>query len=180
MAQETHAATGAPDGAHKAPFPPFQASSFAGQLLWFAIAFGLLYYVMAKVALPKVGAILDNRRQRIGRDLDEAQALRTRSEEAGAAYEQSLADAHDRSKGIAREMRDRLAAESDGRRKTLEAELAAKLAAAEATIKTRTGEAMSNVRAVAGEAAAAIVERLIGRTPDGATLDASLDRTLRS
>lgn len=176
----THATKEHAAGGHQAGFPPFQPGSFPGQLLWFAIAFGLLYYVMSKIALPKVGAVLENRRQHIARDLDEAQALRTQSEEAEASYQASLAAARDRSKGIATEMRGRLTAESDAKRKTLEAELAAKLADAEATIRSRTEDAMSNVRAVAAEAAAAIVERLTGRAPDPAALDAALDHTVRS
>lgn len=173
----THATTAAPDAAHKAGFPPFQANSYPGQLLWFAIAFGLLYYVMSKIALPKVGAILQDRQERIAADLDEAQGLRTQSEEADAAYQAALATARDRSKAIAQETRDRLTAESDTRRKALEAELAERLAAAEATIKERTREAMTNVRAIAADAATAIVERLTGRAPEPGTVEAALDRS---
>lgn len=164
---------------HQPGFPPFQANTFAGQLLWFAIAFGLLYYVMSKVALPKIGAVLEDRRARIARDLEEAQALRQRSEEAEAAYERSLTEARDRAKGIAQEMRDRLAQESDAKRRALETELAERLAASEATIRSRTADAMSNVRGIATDAAAAIVERLTGRAPDRAAVEAALDRTLR-
>lgn len=165
---------------HQPGFPPFAADTFAGQLLWFAIAFGLLYYLMSKIALPRIGAVLDDRRDRIGRDLDEAQALRTQSQEAEAAFQLSLAEARERSKGIAQETRDRLAAETDTSRKALEADLAGKIAAAEATIRSRTEDAMSNVRAIAGEAASAIVERLTGRAPDQAAVEAALDRSVRS
>lgn len=177
-ADATHATTGAPDAAHKAAFPPFESHSFGPQLIWFAIAFGLLYYLMSKVALPKVGAILQDRQQRIANDLGEAQALRTQSEEAEAAFQRSLAEARDRSKGIAQETRDKLSAETDETRKALEADLAGKVAAAEATIRSRTEDAMSNVRSIASGAATAIVERLIGRTPPQASVDAALDRTL--
>ncbi|MDB5590799.1 F0F1 ATP synthase subunit B' [Enterovirga sp.] len=164
---------------HQPGFPPFQANTFGGQLLWFAIAFGLLYYFMSKVALPKIGAVLEDRRSRIARDLEEAQAMRQRSEEAEAAYQLSLTEARDRSKGIAQEMRDKLTAESDVRRRALEAELAEKIAASEATIRSRTTAAMSNVRGIAADAATAIVERVTGRAPDRAVVDAALDRTLR-
>jgi F-type H+-transporting ATPase subunit b len=176
----THATTGAQGAAPGGAFPPFQANTFAGQLIWFAIAFGLLYYVMSKIALPKVGAVLHNRQQRIAQDLGEAHALRTQSQQAEAAYEKSLADARLSAKTIAQETRDRLAAETDARRKAVEAELASKLAAAETTIRARTEDAMSNVRSIAADAATAIVERLVGRTPDKATLEAALDRAVRS
>ena len=48
-----------------ANFPPFDASTFASQLLWFAITFGVLYYLMAKVALPRLAGIIEGRRDRI-------------------------------------------------------------------------------------------------------------------
>jgi F-type H+-transporting ATPase subunit b len=171
----TPATTGA-DAAHKAGFPPFQAETFTGQLIWFAIAFGLLYWLMSKIALPKVGAVLHDRAQRIATDLDEADAMRTKAQEAEQAYETSLAQARDKAKGIAQEMRDRLGGESDARRKELEAELATKLAEAEATISARTQEAMASVRGIAAEAAGAIVERLTGRPPESAAIEAHLDR----
>ena len=62
----------------------------------------------------------------------------------------------------------------------LEADLATKLAAAEATIRSRTETAMGSVREVAADAAADIIERLTGRTPDRSRLEAALDRSAAS
>jgi F-type H+-transporting ATPase subunit b len=179
QAQTTHATTGAAaPGAHPAAFPPFASETFASQLLWFAIAFGLLYVVMARVALPRVAAIMESRSNRIAGDLAEAERLRTEAEAASAAYEKSLGEARARSKAIAQEMREALTAESDAKRKTLEAELAERLAAAEQTISTKTAEAMASVRGIAADTAMTIVERLTGQAPDRASVEAALDRTL--
>src|SRR5689334_17547377 len=94
--QPQHAMTGheAPGGhgAGGGAFPPFQSNTFASQLLWLAITFGLLYYLMAKVALPRIAAILHDRSVRLSSDLEEAQKMRTEAEAAGAAYEKSLAE----------------------------------------------------------------------------------------
>lgn len=180
MADVTQATTGAAGAPPKVVFPPFQTDTFAPQLIWFAITFGLLYYTMSRLLLPRVGAVLHSRTERIARDLDEARALRTQSQEAETAYEASLKQARDKAKGIAQEARAAMEAEAAGRRKTLDAELAERLASAEATIRSSTAQAMSNTRAIAAEAATAIVERLTGRTPDGAVLEAALDRAVRS
>ena len=159
-------------------FPPFDASTFASQLLWFVIAFALLYYLMAKVALPRIATILHDRSVRLAGDLDEAQRLRTEAETAGAAYERSLGEARARAKAIAQEARDALAAENDAKRKALEAQLAERLAASESAISARTTEAMASVRGIAADAAMAIVERLTGQAPERAAVEAALDRTL--
>lgn len=182
MAQpaQTYTETVAPGHpeAHHTSFPPFASETFASQLLWFAVAFGLLYYLMSKVALPRVGAILDNRSNRIAADLADAERLRAESEAAGEAYEKSLAEARARAKAIAQETREALTAESDARRKALEAELNDKIAHSEETISARTAEAMASVRGIAADTATAIVERLTGQPPDRASVEAALDRTL--
>ena len=176
MATPTNTSTGAPEA--KGAFPPFASESYASQLIWFAIAFGLLYYVMSRIALPRVAAVMETRSQRISSDLAEAERLRAESEAAGAAYEKSLNDARTKAKAIAQEMREGLTAEAETRRKTLEAEWHDRLAASEATIRTRTTEAMQNVRGIAADTAIVIVERLIGQAPDRRAVEAALDRTL--
>ena len=154
-----------PAGEHKGGFPPFQSQTFASQLVWLAIAFVLLYVLMAKVALPRVGAIIESRQKRIADDIADAGRLKQQSDEAVTAYEKALADARARAQAIANETRDRQAAAAETRRKALEGELNSKLAEAEKTIATTKQAAMSNVRAIAEDATRAIVERLIGLAP---------------
>ncbi|MCJ2096141.1 F0F1 ATP synthase subunit B' [Methylobacterium sp. J-072] len=163
--------------AHSGAFPPFETSGFLSQLIWLALAFGLLYYLMDKVALPRIQAILHARAERLRADLDQAQAMKTEADAAGIAYETALRDAQGKARDIAQTTRNELAAEAETKRKALEAELNAKLSSAEATIRTRTEAAMGNVRSIAGEAASAIVERLTGQAPDPATLNRALDAT---
>ena len=165
-----------PAGEHKGAFPPFQSQTFASQLVWLAIAFVLLYVLMAKVALPRVGAIIESRQKRIADDIADAGRLKQQSDEAVTAYEKALADARARAQVIANETRDRQAAAADARRKTLEAELNSKLVEAEKTIATTKQAAMSNVRAIAEDATRAIVELLIGSAPsEKAVADAVAD-----
>jgi F-type H+-transporting ATPase subunit b len=172
------AGTQAPGG--PPPFPPFVREHFASQLFWLAICFVLLYALMAKVALPRVGEILQARRDRIAADFAEAQRHKEESEAAMAAYEKALADARNRAQQIANETRDKLLAEAETARKQLEHDLNAKLAAAEETIAATKLAAMANVRGVAVEATGAIVERLIGIAPHEDTVAAAVDRALKA
>ncbi|WP_332686127.1 F0F1 ATP synthase subunit B [Bosea sp. (in: a-proteobacteria)] len=158
-------APGGADAAHGGGFPPFQGETFASQLLWLAITFGFLYWLTAKVIAPRLSGILEDRANKIGNDLDDAAAMKAKAEEAGQAYEKSLAEARAKSQAIAQETREKVSADSALRRKKVEADLAAKLAEAEAQIVTMKTGAMSNVGAIAAEAAAAIVDRLTGIAP---------------
>jgi F-type H+-transporting ATPase subunit b len=165
-----------PAGEHKGAFPPFQSQTFASQLVWLVIAFVLLYALMAKWALPRVGRIIESRQKRIADDLADAERLKVQSDEAVAAYEKALADARARAQAIANETREQQQAAADATRKTLEGELNVKLAEAEKSIAATKQAAMANVRAIAEDAASAIIKRLIGSAPsDKAVAEAVAD-----
>jgi F-type H+-transporting ATPase subunit b len=156
-------------------FPPFQAEHFPSQLLWLTVSFVLLYVLMSKIALPRIGAIIAERSRLIGDDLAAAERLKEQSNAAHAAYEKSLADARSRAHSIASSTREKQAAEAAAAQKRLEAQLHERLAAAEQSITTTRTSAMSNVRGIAADTASAIVERLIGKAPADHDIAAALD-----
>ncbi len=161
-AGEVHATTEAEGGHHKIVFPPFDASTFASQILWFAITFGALYLLMSRVALPQIGSIIDKRKARIEGDLKEAERLRGETDTAVAAYEQALADARKNAHGIAEETRNAIKADLDGKRKVVEDDLSKKVADAEARISANKNEALGRVSEIAAETATALVTQLTG------------------
>ncbi|MDB5522211.1 MAG: H+transporting two-sector ATPase subunit [Tardiphaga sp.] len=169
----------AADGGHKAEFPPFNKDTFASQLVSFAIAFALLYLIVSRFALPRVGGILATRQAAIDTDLNEAARLRDESDKALKAYETELADARAKAQAIANDVRDKLNAEQEQLRKSLDERLAAQLVEAEKTIAVTRQSAMGNVRAIAAEAATAIVERLTGSNPNAGAVNAALDASLK-
>ncbi len=84
-----------------------------------------------------------------------------------------------RAQAIGAETREKLNAASEAERKTLEDQLSVKLADAEKTIAATREAAMSNVRGIAADAAAAIVQRLTGVVPDGKSVDSAVDASLK-
>jgi len=167
-------------GGAKPQFPPFQKDTFASQLIWLAVFFIGLYLLMSRVALPRVGGIITARASQIEGDLAEANRLKQETEGAIAAYEKTLADARTNAQAIGAKTRDGLMAEADKRRKTLEDQLHRQLEEAEKTIAATKTAAMGNVRGIATDAAAAIVERLIGQAPpEKALADAVADALKR-
>jgi F-type H+-transporting ATPase subunit b len=178
QAQETHATTEAHGDAHEdIGFPPFKTETYAGQLLWLTLTFALLYVLMSRLVLPRLGGIIEDRRVRISGDLDQAAAMKARADEAGAAYEKSLSEARARAQALAQETRTKLSAESDAKRKSIEGELAGRLIQAEQTIMAKKTEAMGNVRGIALDTASAIVERLTGKAPAPQAVEAALDQS---
>lgn len=168
----THATTEAHGGEHGGAFPPFDSSTFASQLLWLAITFAALYLLMSKLVLPRIGEILEVRRDRIEGDLAEAERLRVKTDQALAAYEAALASAKAKAHGIADETRAKLKTDIDGRRTQVETDLAKKVSAAEARIQATKTEALGNVDEIAAETAAVLVSQLTGKVTAKAAKDA--------
>src|SRR5262244_567975 len=115
--------TEADGGEHNGGFPPFDASTFASQLVSLLIAFVALYIIVSRIALPRVGGVIDARHGAIQGDLSAAQKLKDESEAALKAYEGELASARSKAQAIATENREKLNAVADAERKTLEERL---------------------------------------------------------
>jgi F-type H+-transporting ATPase subunit b len=167
---ETHAGTEAGHGS--GVFPPFDSSSYPSQLLWLAITFGLFYVFLSKVVLPRIGGILEVRRDRIAHDLDTAARLKEEADAAVAAYEQELADARSKSNKIAQDARDAAKAEADAERREVETALNGRLAEAEARIGSVRAAAMKDVGQIAEDTATSIVQSLIGKADKSAIASA--------
>src|SRR3984893_18578406 len=177
--EKTSAHTEADGGEHAGGFPPFESSTFASQLVSLVIAFVALYLIVSRIALPRVGSVIDARQDAIEGDLAAAQKLKDESDAALKAYESELVAARSRAQAISSETREKLNAASEAERKTLEERLSVKLAGAEKTIAATRETAMSNVRGIASEAAAAIVQRLAGLVPDGKSVESAVDASLK-
>ncbi len=165
------------EGGSQSNFPPFNSSTFPSQLLWFAITFGFLYWFMSKRALPQIGKVIEDRKARIARDLDEATEMQQKADAAAAAHEKLLAEARANAQALAQGARDQAAAETEAKRKGLDNEISARIAEAEKQIAGTRAQAMTNVAEIARDAAGAIVERLGGRAADPAAVTAAIEQT---
>src|ERR1700756_1093019 len=104
-------------------FPPFEAEHFPSQLVWLAISFVLLYVLMSRIALPRIGGIMAARSKIIGDDLAAAEQVKEGRNAAQAGYEKALADARGRAQAIAGATRQQQARETEDLHKRLEAQL---------------------------------------------------------
>src|SRR5262245_7460951 len=143
-------------------FPPLDAATFAPQLFWLALTLGLLYLLIKRLALPRVSEALEERRRHVEGDLKTAEKLRAETQLAISRYERAVAEARAEASAMAKDLRAKLAAEADAARARHDALIAQKLAEAEERIARSKARTMASVREIAGDAAAAVVTRLIG------------------
>ena len=151
--------------------PQLNPLDWAPQIIWLILTFGILYLLMVKVVLPRIGGVIDERAAHIAKDLAEADKLRRETEEAIAAYEQALAEAKQKAHAIVDAGRTKLKEEMAAERTKLDQELGKKSAEAEARIDAAKVSAMKEVSAVAADVAADIVRQLIGSVPSKAEIE---------
>lgn len=142
--------------------PQLNIADFPPQLVWLAITFILLYVLMSRVVLPRIGDVLEERQSRIARDIEEADRLRRESEDAIKAYDAALAEARAKAQGLAGEAKQKAQAEAAARNAELEKQIASQSEGADRRIREMAARAQGEVAGIATEAAQAIASRLIG------------------
>lgn len=145
--------------------PQLEFGDWAPQLVWLAITFTFLYVMMSRVALPRIGGVLEARADHIASDIDGAGKLVRQTDEAIAAYEQEIAEARGNAHAFAAETRSTLNAELAAEREKVEKALAEQTSKAEEGVRGAKDDALKRVNDIAAETAEAIVESLIGVKP---------------
>lgn len=174
-APQTHASTEAPAHAAGAGgLPQFDPTWWAGQMVWLLIIFAVVYVMMAKVFVPRVGGTIADREGRISGDIAQARRLKDEAEKQAAEAAAETAQARARAQKLAAEAKARVTAEANARQGAEEARLAESLAVAEAGIRASRDKAMSHVGAIAAETARAIVTKLTGQAATTKEVDAAL------
>lgn len=159
--------------------PQLVLPDFAPQLVWLAITFIVLYVVMAKIGLPRVGGIIAARKSRIDGDLDKAAKMKSEAEAVIAAYDKALAEARMQAQITLRETTEQLNALSAERQRKVAEELARETGAAERRIDAAKREAMSGLRDVAVEVTRAAAAKLTGGELDASRAGAAVDQAMR-
>jgi F-type H+-transporting ATPase subunit b len=159
--------------------PQLNFATFPSQLFWLAVVFAILYLLMARVGLPKIGKILADRRARIEADLGRAQQMKAEAEAVMGAYQRTLADARAQAQATLKETMDRFNAEAAQRQREAVDKLAKEIAAAEHRIGAAKAEALGNLRTMAVDLARAATQRLTGLTVDDSRASTAVDQVLR-
>ncbi len=172
---EVYTSTGAHSG-EQPEFPPFNTDTYSSQLVWLTLTFTLLYVLMSRLVLPSIGEVIDERRERIRRDLDTAERLKLDTDKALADYETALSDARSNAGAIARETRDKLDAKVSKRQAAVDAEIHDRIADAEKRIQATRTKALASVDEIATDVAGAVVKQLIDTDVSPADIRSALSK----
>ncbi|WP_033068124.1 ATP synthase subunit B' [Thalassospira australica] len=151
--------------------PQFDIATFSEQIFWLFVIFTILYFLMSKIALPKVGEVLERRQKNIEDNLGKARALKDETDAAIAKYEAALAEARDAAQADIREASEKAAAEQAKKTEAMVKKLSKKTSDAEKAIADAKTDAMTGVAEAASEIAREATDKLIGVKVQAKTAD---------
>lgn len=158
----------APDAAHSAAagaehsdvFPPLDASLYPSQLIWFAITFAALYFIVSRYIVPSVSAVLTKRAATITSDLESAAQKSAAAEEARVQMEKASAKARADARAMIEAARADVTAKLTAEQEAAETRLTARISAAEAKVDAAREAALKDVPAIAETLARDIADKL--------------------
>jgi F-type H+-transporting ATPase subunit b len=149
-------------GASQPGLPQLDIATWPSQLFWLVVLFGAGYLVMAKIVTPRIGAVLEERRQTVDGDLKKARAASADATKIRADYESDLEKAHIEAAEFAKQAAMEANKKAEAADVKIAQKLAEKVVAAEAKLAEARTSAMANLNDVAAEAAIAAVASLAG------------------
>ena len=152
------------EAASEAGLPQLDPSYFPGQLFWLVIFFTLLYLLLSRVFLPRLGGVIETRAKKIKGDIDSAVQANAQAQTALGAYDSAIASARANARGRMDEARAEAADMRTKQSAEAEAVLSERLNAAEQRLATQRAQGFAAAREAADDVARDIVAKLTGKT----------------
>ena len=146
-----------------AGMPQLDFSTFPNQIFWLLVTLVVIYFILSRVALPRIASVLAERQGTITNDIAAAEELKARAQEAEAAYDKALVDARAEAAKIVDNAKAEIQAELNVEMQKADAEIAAQTAESEKAIAEIQAGAADAVKAVAKDTAKEIVAALGGK-----------------
>ena len=159
--------------------PQLDAATYAPQIVWLVITFAVLYFLMARAALPRIAAILAARDAKITGDLNAAQAMKVQAEGAQANYDRVTAETRANAQRVTAAAREAATALQAKEIAALDARLAEQARKADAGVAAARAKAMDGLRDLAAELAQVTAEKLVGSKVDRQAAVKAVDAELK-
>lgn len=154
--------------------PQFDMSVWAGQIFWLFLTFGIMYLLLSRFILPKIGQGLTDRGDRIADDLDEASRMQQQATQAQADYERALADAKAKAHNIAETTRKSVDEELSAEADATEEVFSRKQADADARIRKIKTAALGKIDDVAADTVGDIIAKIAGMKSTAASVKSAI------
>ena len=174
----TESLAGGAEQADKTGLPQLDFGTFPNQIFWLAVTLVIIYLVLTRVALPRIGAVLAERSGTITNDLAAAEEFKQKAVQAEKAYNDALATARGEAAKIVAAAKADIQKDLDLAIAKADADIAAKAVESEAKINEIKAGALDAITEVAQDTALELVMALGGQA-DAASITAAVAARLK-
>ena len=167
IANAMHEGVGA-EHASSGGLPQFDPTWYASQAFWLVITFSILYAIFARRTLPNLSSIIENRKNHIQSDLEQAENLTSQAETVQGAYEKSLSGARERSVDMLNDIHTSMQNKKNEQTEHFRVRSENEVRGTEERLEAAKNKAMAEISDIVADVAAQAVEKIIGVPADTA------------
>jgi F-type H+-transporting ATPase subunit b len=149
------------------------------ELIWGAVAFALVLFVLNKFAFPKLREAVEAREKQIQGDLEAAERAKTDAENEKRQYQQQIADSRGEANRIVEEARQQAEQVRKDVIAKAQAEAEAITTRAQESIAAERASTMQELQATVAAMSIQLAEKVVGRSIDASAQKEMVDAYIR-
>ncbi|KQN14469.1 ATP synthase subunit b [Sphingomonas sp. T1] len=153
------------------------AATYASQIFWLLLTFGILYFGIGKGMVPKIVSTVDAREGRIAGDLAAAVAARAQADTVQATWQAEMDAARVAAQAETAAAAKRAAMAFEQQVHAADADIAERLGHHDLAVANAKAQALANLQNVAAEAAQQLADKVAGLQ---VSLDSASDAVRRT
>ena len=152
--------------------PQLDPEFWLSQVFWLVITFGVLYFVLSKLILPKISENLETRKSQVLENLELAEKQRNDSEKKLKEFDNIILKSKIEAKNLFNESRKKLLDDISQKRQRLEEEIDKELKIAEGEIEQLKKKSPEKINKIAIETSSDVIDQLIGAKINNSSITA--------
>tara|TARA_X000000368_G_scaffold334918_1_gene272398 strand:+ start:160 stop:708 length:549 start_codon:yes stop_codon:yes gene_type:complete len=153
------------EGQQSAGLPQMDISTFPSQIFWLVVTFSILYIFMWKFVIPKLRITIEERKDKISNDVNEAEKLKSEAEEILNKYESKISSSNQDAQKIITEARNQSDEYIDKVKKENEAKITSMIEDSNMKIKEQEKKSKSEIEKATLETIKSISAKFIDKIP---------------
>ena len=155
--------------------PQLNPEFWVSQIFWLTLTFGVLYVVLSKLILPKIGANLELRKSQIQENIEAAEKQRIESDTKLKEYDDLILKSKIKAKNIYKDAREKVIKDINLKKEVLDRQIDEEIKKAEKEIEVLKKNAPERINKIAIETSSELIKKLIGAEINSSSISAIVD-----
>ena len=162
-------------GAESGGMPQLNPEFWISQIFWLTLTFGILYFILSKIILPKISSNLEIRKSEILDNIEAADKQKEDSELKIKEYDNIIQDSKNKAKNYFQQAREKIIKDINIKKEILDKDLSEEIKKAESEIQNLKNKAPEKINKIAIETSKDLAQHLIGVEVNNSSIAAIVD-----